>query len=96
MTDFPGYRQPSPDMVKAVTEMKQTEERVLRYIEGLDVDLDPRWRSIAITHYQEGTMALIRAVLRPARLSLPEDEVPAPVIPAEDFSETAPSSNQMS
>lgn len=93
MTDFPGYRQPTADMVVAVTTIKQEEERVLRFIEGLDVNLDPRWRSIAITHYQEGTMALIRAILSPTRVALPEDETPKPAtLPVEDF-EAPPTTN---
>jgi hypothetical protein len=96
MTDFPGYRPPTPPMIEAVTMIKQEEERVLRFIEGLDIDLDPRWRAIALTHYQEGTMSLIRAILRPGRIGLPEDQPqpqPAP-IPAEDFTEATPASTE--
>lgn len=36
---------------------------------------DPRWLSIAITHFQQGYMALNRAVFRPGRIKLPEDEL---------------------
>lgn len=35
---------------------------------------DPRWVNIARTHFQEGFMALNRAVFQPQRISLPEDE----------------------
>jgi len=36
--------------------------------------VDPRWVSIAKTHFQEGFMALNRSVFQPSRISLPEDE----------------------
>lgn len=36
--------------------------------------LDPRWAAIARTHFQEGFMALNRAVFQPQRVKLPEDE----------------------
>lgn len=34
---------------------------------------DPRWLAVARTHFQEGFMALNRAVFRPQRIRLPED-----------------------
>lgn len=34
---------------------------------------DQRWTAIARTHFQEGFMALNRAVFQPARIKLPED-----------------------
>lgn len=35
---------------------------------------DQRWVAIARTHFQEGFMALNRAVFQPQRIRLPEDE----------------------
>jgi hypothetical protein len=35
---------------------------------------DRRWAAIARTHIEEGFMSLNRAVFRPERVSLPEDE----------------------
>jgi hypothetical protein len=35
---------------------------------------DQRWLAIARTHFQEGFMALNRAVFQPQRIKLPEDE----------------------
>ena len=35
---------------------------------------DPRWLAIAQTHFNEGFMALARAVFQPQRIKLPEDE----------------------
>lgn len=36
--------------------------------------VDMRWVAIARTHFQEGFMALNRAVFQPQRIRLPEDE----------------------
>lgn len=35
---------------------------------------DARWIAVARTHFQEGFMALNRAVFQPQRIKLPEDE----------------------
>lgn len=35
--------------------------------------IDQRWAAIARTHFQEGFMALNRAVFQPQRIKLPED-----------------------
>lgn len=35
---------------------------------------DPRWLAVAKTHFEQGFMALNRAVFQPTRISLPEDE----------------------
>jgi hypothetical protein len=81
-----GYKPQSEAKVALVNEFKQDEERILRKIDALGsqglgesfaVPHDPRWASIARTHFQEGFMALNRAVFRPDRISLPEDE-PSP------------------
>lgn len=40
----------------------------------VDAPYDPRWVAIARTHFQEGFMALNRAVFQPGRVKLPEDE----------------------
>lgn len=74
-----GYQPQSDAKVALVNEFKQDEERLLRKIEaalGAGVnspDLDGRWAAIARTHFQEGFMALNRAVFQPQRISLPED-----------------------
>lgn len=44
------------------------------YVTLPDSPYDPRWLSIARTHFQEGFMALNRAVFQPQRVKLPEDE----------------------
>ena len=45
----------------------------LRLDDGTYDPADPRWAAIARTHFQEGFMALNRAVFQPQRISLPED-----------------------
>lgn len=39
----------------------------------LGAHFDPRWLAVAQTHFQEGFMALNRAVFQPQRVQLPED-----------------------
>lgn len=40
----------------------------------LGLHSDPRWLAVAKTHFQEGFMALNRAVFQPQRVKLPEDD----------------------
>lgn len=79
-----GYQPQTEAKVAKVNEFKVDEERLLRKIEALGVriappgvqegfDVDNRWLAIARTHFQEGFMALNRAVFQPTRIALPED-----------------------
>ena len=75
-----GYTAQPDEKVALVNEFKADEERLLRKLDALqrqaipeDFPHDGRWLSIARTHFQEGFMALNRAVFQPPRLSLPED-----------------------
>lgn len=71
-----GCRLQSDDAVALVNIHKQMEERLLRMLD-LMKDLpafDQRWLSIARTSIEQGFMAMDRAVFRPARIALPEDE----------------------
>lgn len=85
-----GYTKQSDARIALVNEFKQDEERLLRKLDAalkattskdapggtlVNVALcDPRWLAIARTHFQEGFMALNRAVFQPQRIKLPEDE----------------------
>lgn len=82
-----GYRQQSDDKISLVNEHKQMEERLLRWVDTLQARrakrvpeeavrpaFDQRWLAIARTHFEQGFMALNRAVFQPDRISLPEDE----------------------
>ena len=72
-----GYRPQTTEAVAQVNLNKQTEERLLRTIELLwDTDADRRWLSIAKTHFEEGFMAMNRAIFKPGRVELPEDAPP--------------------
>lgn len=42
--------------------------------EGTSAVYDKRWLAIARTHFQQGFMALNRAVFQPQRIRLPEDD----------------------
>ncbi len=73
-----GYRPQSDANIALVNEFKADEERLLRKIDALygalSIHYDQRWLSIARTHFQEGFMALNRAVFQPQRIKLPEDD----------------------
>lgn len=80
-----GYTPQSDDKVKLVNEFKADEERLLRKLDKIglpttgfssttnDLRHDQRWLAIARSHFQEGFMALNRAVFQPTRIKLPED-----------------------
>lgn len=75
-----GYTAQSDYKVAIVNDHKRIEEQLLRRIEAMMPDrgdpspkYDGRWLSIARTHFEEGFMALNRAVFQPQRVSLPED-----------------------
>ena len=84
-----GYRPQSDEKVALVNGLKQDEERLLRKVEGIMATLRPnsadepakdqpaydrRWAALARTHFEQGFMALNRAVFQPGRVKLPEDE----------------------
>lgn len=70
-----GYTAQSQDRVDLVNANKELEERVLRNLEGIacKVTIDLHWVTLAKTHFEQGFMALNRAIFRPARVSLPGD-----------------------
>jgi hypothetical protein len=71
-----GYRPQGDDAVKAVNANKVREEQLLRILDACQGDsaIDQRWLAVARTHFEQGFMALNRAVFRPARIALPEDD----------------------
>ena len=70
-----GYRAQDTKQVDIVNANNETEERILRMIEGQRSKglLDGRWAALAKTHFEQGFMALNRAVFQPSRVKLPED-----------------------
>lgn len=71
-----GYTSQSDSAVTILNRNKQAEERVLRLLDELEGTrgIDPRWVAIGRTHIEQGFMAINRAVFRPTRIRLPEDE----------------------
>ena len=71
-----GYTDQNADKVRLVNVNKDVEERLLRIIDDMydKGDADLRWLSVARTHFEEGFMALNRAVFQPERVSLSEDD----------------------
>lgn len=78
---IPGYRPQSEDNVELITHFKRLEERLLRELDVMFDSTTPhrfdnRWLALAKTHFEQGFMALNRAVFQPFRIRLPEDEKP--------------------
>lgn len=76
-----GYRPQSDEAVEQVNHFKQVEERLLRELDTMqdssgDPRFDLRWLAIARSHFEQGFMALNRAVFRPERVRLPGDRGP--------------------
>jgi hypothetical protein len=71
----PGYVPQPQDAIDLVAANKEFEERLLRCIDRLTTSFkyDSRWLSIARTHFEEGFMALNRAIFKPQRIKLPGD-----------------------
>lgn len=70
-----GDHSPTSTAIKLVNDNKYIEESVLRMVDMLmrRADVDLRWLAVARTHLEQGFMALNRALLRPERIVLPED-----------------------
>lgn len=80
-----GYTPQSDAKVALVNEFKVDEERLLRKVDAAQATMrstgptpdvhayDQRWVAIARMHFQEGFMALNRAVFQPTRIVLPEN-----------------------
>ncbi len=70
-----GYRPQDETALHLVNVNKHLEERVLRRLDFLaDVpEVDKRWLAIARTQFEQGFMAMNRAIFKPGRVSLAED-----------------------
>lgn len=71
-----GYQPQSTEAVAVVNVNKALEERTLRQIDGMSdaARFDQRWVAIARTAIEQGFMAMNRAVFKPSRIKLPEDQ----------------------
>lgn len=67
MPDINGYRTLSDEEIQWINECKMTEVNVghlWKTIAALP-DVDPRWLSVAKTHFEQGFMAMARSIARP-------------------------------
>lgn len=72
-----GYKPQDQTAVAFVNINKEFEEVLLRLMDehaGSPI-VDKRWLSIARNHIEQGFMALNRAIFKPDRIRLPDDEV---------------------
>jgi hypothetical protein len=70
-----GYSPQPQERVDRVNGNKQVEERLLRMLDVLrTTDADPRWLAVAKTHFEEGFMAMNRAIFQPAHIKLDGEE----------------------
>lgn len=71
-----GYNAQSDDKVALVNRNERAEETVLRVLDALAAEpgIDPRWLAVGRTHIEQGFMAVNRAVFKPSRIDLPEDD----------------------
>ncbi len=71
-----GYNAQSDDKVALVNRNKRAEECVLRVLDALaDIaEVDKRWLAVGRAQIEQGFMAINRAVFKPSRIDLPEDE----------------------
>lgn len=71
-----GYTAQPDIKVEMVNTNKRIEETILRLLDGLQgkPDFDPRWLALARTQIELGFMAFNRAIFRPMRVNLPDDD----------------------
>lgn len=63
-----GYRQHTQDEIDAVNGNKEIENKLGDWITGLRANtpgIDQEWVKTAVTHFQQGFMALNRAIFQP-------------------------------
>jgi len=70
-----GYQPQSEENVALVNRNKEIEETLLRMCDSMKQapQFDQRWLAIARTHFEEGFMAMNRAVFKPGRVALATD-----------------------
>ncbi|MCC5966153.1 MAG: cyclic nucleotide-binding protein [Natronohydrobacter sp.] len=73
---LPGYRPQSPGARAIVRAMKHHEEKLLRALDDLAEmpETDKRWLATGRTDVEKGFMSITRAIMQPARISLPGDD----------------------
>jgi hypothetical protein len=71
-----GYKPQSQETIDRVNDNKRVEEALLQTIDEMQAwaleegKYDARWLAIARTHFEQGFMALNRAIFKPDRVKL--------------------------
>jgi hypothetical protein len=63
-----GYKELPDEVVEAVNAGKRWENELgdfVNALRGSELGLDPKFVAVAVTHFQQGFMALTRALTRP-------------------------------
>lgn len=64
-----GYNDQSEQSLNAVNRSKEFEldlAEFVHYLRGHDeLEIDPRWAAVAVTHFEQGFMALNRSIFKP-------------------------------
>lgn len=70
-----GYHPQSQENIELVNRNKRIEEDILRLLDAMkaNTSFDQRWLAIGRTHLEEGFMAINRAIFRPDRVKLVDD-----------------------
>lgn len=75
-----GYRPRAPEAIDTVNALKDMEEHVLRLLDEVGEDkalaADGRWLAIGRTGIEQGFMAANRAIFKPARIAIAEEDDP--------------------
>lgn len=71
-----GYKPQNCEALELVNRNKFAEERILRILDELATieAVDKRWLAIGRTQIEDGFMAVNRAIFKPGRVRLPEDD----------------------
>lgn len=73
MTPVAGYRPQTQEALDLVNVNKRMEESILRHLDSMSGDIDPRWMAIGRNHMEQAWMAINRAIFQPSRVTLPGD-----------------------
>lgn len=69
--EISGYRDLSKSERSAIEDFRESERVLLKMVDELYTSTDPicdgRWLSIATTHFEQGFMAIVRAIAKPER-----------------------------
>lgn len=77
MPDIVGYRTLDQEDLANITAVKEMEERCMRLADGLKVNAehyDQRAVALYVTYLQIAFMWAVRAIAKPDRIPLPEEE----------------------